>query len=113
MNEKALLQGRFHKWRTVALAALLIAAIVFLSACGGAKLSGTYSSADMVAQTFTFRGDTVVMSAFGVNAAGTYRIEGDMIEIRYSLFGAEYTWRQPFSRSRGDIWIGGTRFIRQ
>ena len=52
----------------------------------------------------------MTMSAFGVNASGTYRIEGDQIIITYSLFGQEYTWEQSFSQSGNVINIGGTEF---
>ena len=52
----------------------------------------------------------LTMSAFGVNASGTYRIEGDQIIITYSLFGQEYTWEQSFSQSGNVINIGGTEF---
>ena len=94
----------------LALAVLLLAAL--LSACGG-KLSGTYRSKDVIAQSFTFDGNQVTMSAFGINANGTYEIKGDEILITYSLFGMEYTWKQPFSSSGKSIFIGGTEFVKQ
>ena len=100
-------------WHVVCIALIFIMMLALLSACGGGGLSGTYRSDDLVGQSFTFRGDEVTMSAFGINASGSYRIEGDSIAITYSLFGLEYTWRQSFSRSGSDLYIGGTRFVKQ
>ncbi len=92
---------------------LILLVTLAVSACGSDKLSGTYSSTDLIAQTFTFNGDSVTMSAFGINANGTYEIKGDEIVITYSLFGLEYTWNQSFSKSGNSIYIGGTEFIKQ
>ena len=86
--------------------------VLTLTACGSTKLNGTYKSSDFIAQTFTFKDDKVTMSAFGINASGTYKIDGDEIAITYSLFGSEYTWRQPFSKSGSSIYIGGTEFVK-
>ena len=84
--------------------------VTMLTACGGSKLDGTYHSQGLISQSFTFDGDQVTMSAFGVNASGTYRLEGDQIIITYSLFGPEYTWEQSFSQSGHVINHGGTDF---
>ncbi|MBR2831473.1 MAG: hypothetical protein IKE57_00945 [Oscillospiraceae bacterium] len=92
------------------LAAVLIAAL--LSGCGG-KPKGTYKASGLVPQTFTFSGDSVTMSAFGIEADGTYEIKGDKIYITYSLLGFEYTWDQSFRRSGKDIIIGGTLFEKE
>ena len=94
----------------ISLLVILCVATAMLTACGGSKLSGTYRSQGLISQSFTFDGDQVTMSAFGVNASGTYRIEGDQIIITYSLFGQEYTWEQSFSQSGNVINIGGTEF---
>lgn len=93
---------------SVLLAVVLCATI--LTACGGSKLDGTYRSQGLISQSFTFDGDQVTMSAFGINASGTYRIEGNQIIITYTLFGQEYTWEQSFSQSGNVINIGGTEF---
>ena len=94
------------------IAVILILSLLF-AACSGSKLSGSYRSNDVISQTFTFDGNHVTMSAFGINASGTYEIKGDEILITYSLLGMEYTWRQPFSRSGNSIFIGGTEFVKQ
>lgn len=83
-----------------------------LSACGSG-LKGRYTSTGAISQTFTFDGDKVTMSAFGINATGTYKIKGDQIEITYSLFGVDSTWKQSFSKSGNTINIGGTEFKKQ
>lgn len=84
--------------------------VTMLTACGGSKLDGTYYSQGLISQSFTFDGDQVTMSAFGINASGTYKLDGDQISISYTLFGQEYTWEQPFSQSGDVINIGGTEF---
>lgn len=91
---------------------LTIILLFYLSACGGG-LNGTYVSQGLISQSFTFDGDRITMSAFGINADGTYKIKGDQIEIVYSLFGADYTWTQSFSKSGNTINIGGTDFIKR
>lgn len=92
---------------------LAVILLVLLTACGGSKLNGTYTSQSFISQTFTFDGNNVTMSAFGINAYGTYKISGNQIEITYSMLGSEYTWTQPFSQSGNTINIGGTDFVRQ
>lgn len=91
---------------------LVLSLLLTFSACGGG-LNGTYVSQDAISQTFTFSGDQVTMSAFGIDATGTYRIEGSKIVITYSLFGFEYDWEQSFSQSGNTITIGGTVFQKQ
>lgn len=91
--------------------AIVLAMLLLLSSCGN-KLNGTYTSQGFIAQSFTFDGDQVTMSAFGVNASGTYKIKNDQITITYILFGMEYVWTQPFSKSGKTINIGGTDFTK-
>ena len=98
------------KLRLLSVLLAVVLCATMLTACGGSKLDGTYHSQGHISQSFTFEGDQVTMSAFGVNASGTYRIEGDQIIITYSLFGQEYTWEQSFSLSGNVINIGGTEF---
>lgn len=81
-----------------------------LAGCGSGKLNGTYASQGLIPQTFTFDGDSVTMSAFGLQVSGKYRVEDGEILINYSMFGQEYTWVQPFSQSGRTIEIGGTAF---
>ena len=88
----------------------VILCVTMLTACGGSKLNGTYHSQALISQSFTFDGDQVTMSAFGINASGTYQIDGDQIIITYNLLGQEYTWEQSFSQSGKVINIGGTEF---
>ncbi len=94
--------------------ALLLAIILILSlsACGSG-LKGTYVSEGFIFQTFTFDGDNVTMSAFGINVSGKYKISNDQITITYSLLGMENTWTQSFSKSGKTITIGGTDFTKQ
>ena len=98
------------KLRLLSVLLAVVLCATMLTACGGSKLDGTYRSQGLISQSFTFDEDQVTMSAFGMNASGTYRIEGDQIIIIYSLFGQEYTWEQSFSQSGNVINIGGTEF---
>lgn len=92
---------------------LCLTVVCPLTACGGNELKGSYKSQGLAAQTFTFDGDEVTMSAFGLNASGTYEIKGDKIYITYTLFGEEYTWSQPFSRTDDGFTISGTEFKKE
>ena len=92
---------------------LLIVLLTLILCSCGSKLKGTYTSQGLIPQTFTFDGNEVTMSAFGIKASGTYRIKDDQIEITYSLFGSDYTWAQSFSKSVNIINIGGIEFTKQ
>lgn len=97
----------------IVVAVIIVAVAGILIYLSGTRLNGTYSSGGLINQTFTFDGDNITMSAFGVNATGTYKIEGDYIVITYSLFGQSYTWKQTFSKSWKKVTIGGTTFTKQ
>lgn len=100
--------------RTIAVyLSLCLAGACILTACGSGELRGSYKSQGLVAQTFTFDGNEVTMSAFGINASGTYEIKADKIYITYTLFGEEYTWSQPFSRTDDGFTISGTEFKKE
>lgn len=87
-----------------------LSGICTLAACGNNKLNGSYKSQGLVSQTFTFDGDEVTMSAFGLNASGTYEIKNDKIYITYTLFGKEQTWSQSFFRTDDGFTISDTEF---
>jgi hypothetical protein len=87
-------------------------AIATLASCSS-KLSGTYVSQDILAQKFTFNGNKITMSAFGINASGTYTISDDTIIINYSLLGFSSDWQQSFEKKGSSIYIGGTEFKKQ
>jgi hypothetical protein len=84
-----------------------------LAACSGGGLSGTYKSGGLISQSFTFKGDDVTMSAFGINASGTYEISGDKIRITYSIFGIESSMEQSFEKKGNSIYIDGTEFVKE
>lgn len=100
-----------HILQALAWGLLVCLLLVTLCACSS-SLSGTYVSQGLIAQSFTFDGDHVTMSAFGLNVSGTYEIQDDTIIIHYSLFGLDYDWEQSFSRSGKTITIGGTDFTK-
>lgn len=103
------MQTRKHI-RLLSVLVAIILCVTMLTACGDSKLDGTYRSQGLISQSFTFDEDQVTMSAFGMNASGTYQIDGDQIIITYNLLGQEYTWEQSFSQSGNAIKIGGTEF---
>jgi hypothetical protein len=85
-----------------------------LVGCSGGGLSGTYKSQGLISQSFTFSGsDKVTMSAFGINANGTYKISGNTMTITYSLFGFESSWDCKYEKKGSSIYIDGTEFIKQ
>lgn len=98
--------------KTIVGVMIILCMFFMLTACGN-KLSGTYTSTGVINQTFSFNGDNVTMSAFGINASGTYKIEGDSIIITYNLFGLEQSMTQSFEKDGSTIYIGGTAFSKQ
>jgi len=95
----------------ITLAVLLL--LASLTACSGGKLSGTYKSGGILSQSFTFKGNDVTMSAFGLNVDGTYSIKGDTMTITYSMLGVSMSWDCSFKKSGNNITINGTNFVRQ
>lgn len=98
--------------KKIAVIVVVLCLAISLTACGS-KLSGTYASTGIISQTFAFEGSNVTMSAFGINASGTYKIEGDSIIITYNLFGSEQSMTQSFKKDGKTIYIGGTAFNKQ
>ena len=95
-------------------AILLICVLVCsLTACA-TKLNGTYSSDGIIKQSFTFKEDNVViMSAFGIDAEGTYKIDDDKITITYKLLNLSYDWEKSFEKDGDTIIIDGTAFVKE
>lgn len=95
--------------KRIAVGLIVLCMVFSLTACGS-KLSGTYVSTGLITQTFTFDGNNVTMSAFGINASGTYKIDGDSIIITYNFLGSEQSMTQSFKKDGSTIYIGGTAF---
>lgn len=84
-----------------------------LTACN-TKLSGTYTSDGIIEQSFTFKeDDVVVISAFGIDAEGTYIIEDNKITITYKLLNLSYDWEKSFEKDGDTIIIDGTEFVKE
>ena len=93
---------------------LLVASMVLLlTACGGGKPNGTYVSKGLVPQTYTFKGDQVTMSAFGINATGTYSISNGKLNIEYTLLGMTQSISYSFEQKGNTLFIQGTEFVKQ
>lgn len=73
--------------------------------------NGTYLSTDGFYQEFRFFGDNgIVMSAFGIEAEGTYEIRDGKIIVSYVFLGHQ-VWKPSFSTDGDSIWIAGTEFL--
>ena len=101
------------KKRMTVLALTIIMLMCCLTACS-TKLSGTYTSDGVIEQSFTFKDDNVVsISAFGISAEGTYRIEDNKIIITYKLLNLSYDFEKSFEKNGDIITIDGTDFIKE
>jgi len=107
--------GKVKKALCIAAAAATMS--IALTACGSG-LNGTYST-DVLGgilgeNSFTFSGgNKVKMSAFGIDADGTYEIKDGNIIVNYNLFGKDYTWKQSFSQEGNKIYIGGEEMTKK
>lgn len=104
----------FRKNFKMITAVLLICAMAFTFAACATKLSGKYTSTGIVEQSFTFKEDNVVvMSAFGVEASGTYEIKDGKITITYKILNLSYDWEKSFEKDGNTIIIDGTEFVKE
>ena len=67
----------------------------------------------IIDQSFTFSGDRVTVSAFGLDINGTYEIKGDMITVRFSLLGMEQSESWSFARQGNSIYIDGAEYVKE
>ena len=100
--------------RIVSLLLLTTMLVCVLTACT-TKLSGTYTNDEgIIKQSFTFKEDNkVVMSAFGIDAEGTYKIEDGKITITYKLLNFSYDWEKSFEKNGDTLIIDGTAFLKE
>ena len=92
---------------------LLLTNSIGCSVFGGGSLDGTYKTNGLISNTFTFSGNDVVMSAFGISAEGKYRIDGNHIYINYNLWGKEYNIKYFFKREGRNLNIAGDIYYKQ
>ncbi len=95
---------------------LLVVAVLLMSCLAACKtkLNGTYTTDGLVKQSFTFKeDDVVVISAFGIEAEGTYVIEDGKITITYNLLNFSYDWEKSFEKKGDTIIIDGTTFVKE
>ncbi len=88
--------------------------VCIFSACE-TKLNGTYVNDNgIIKQTITFnRDNTIVVSAFGVDIEGEYKIENNKLTVTYSLLGVKTNWDWSFERKGKSIFIDGAEFVKQ
>ena len=100
--------------RVILVTVALCLVLTTLAACSGGGPSGTYKASGLISQSFTFSGgNKVTMSAFGVDASGTYTINGNKMTFTYSIFGIESDWSCTFEQKGSSIYIDGTEFVKQ
>ena len=104
--------------RTVALVLAVVTLVLLISSCGGGSgLSGTYTAKDEMfglETSYTFSGSNKVkMSALGMNFDGTYKIDGDTIIIKTSVFGIESEESYSFEQSGKNIIIDGIEYVKK
>lgn len=93
--------------------ALLAVVVCFLTACSN-QLSGTYTSEGLITQSLTFKPDNVlVISAFGIDAEGTYKIDGDKIIFTYKFFNESFDIKKDFKKKGNSIFIDGLEFVKE
>lgn len=92
---------------------LAIVMALLLTACGVGKPNGTYVAKGLISQSYTFKGDQVTMSAFGINATGTYSISNGKLNIDYTLFGVSQSISYSFEQKGDTLYIQGAEFIKQ
>ena len=101
------------KKRMVVFVLTIIMLMCYMTACS-TRLSGTYTTDGVIEQSLTFQEDNVVViSAFGINAEGIYRIEDDKIIITYKLLNLSYDIEKSFEKDGNTITIDGTEFIKE
>jgi len=99
-------------------AAVASMSVAMVACAGSGGLNGTYST-ELVGgllgeNSFTFSGgNKVKMSAFGIDADGTYEIKDGNIIINYSMFGKDYNWKQSFRQDGNKIYIGGEELTKK
>lgn len=99
--------------KTVACLCLLSFLVACFASCSN-QLNGTYATNESVKQTITFKPDNVVViSAFGIDAKGTYKIENDEITITYKVLGVSFDLVRSFEKKGNSVIIGGTEFVKQ
>ena len=107
--------------KVLALAIVVAMACLALASCGG--LSGTYENNGFFgagATELTFKGNKITVEMGGVEAEGTYKIDGDKITIEIEDENEdEATWGDLFQILNGEhdfekgddyIKIGGTKY---
>lgn len=95
------------------LGALFLAVSLLMTASCGNTLNGTYKSTGLIPGTLTFDGNHAQISAFGINASGTYEIEKDKIIFHYSILGLEQSMDFSYKKDGKYIYIGDTEFKKE
>ena len=99
--------------RAARLICLSLAAVITVSvlcACG-IRLSGTYVAEVGlgVATSYTFSGDSVVISVAGIETYGTYKVSGDTLTVTLGSLKSEHS----FKKSGDSILIDYIQFFKQ
>lgn len=86
------------------------------SVSGTTTLNGTYSAevlGGISKSFFTFKGNKITMSAFGIEADGTYKINNNKLYINYTMLGKNYDISYSFKKEGNKLYIGGDEFVKE
>ena len=98
----------------VLIALIILILTIMLTSCTGGELNGTYRSQGLIAQSLTFdKGNKITMTAFGINASGTYKISDGKMTVTYTVLGIDTSWSYDYKRKGKSIFVNGAEFIKQ
>ena len=102
--------------KKIAILLVLVILAGLLAGCGS-KLKGTYVPVDESYSDYgsiTFNGNKVTFSVFGYDIlSGTYKIRGNKITVKASVFGEETEETMSFRKKGSSIFIENEEYVKQ
>jgi hypothetical protein len=86
---------------------------VFLAACGGDGLDGTYTTREtLLTNSVTFNNGKVTITVLGLNISGTYKINDGNLIVTTNIFGIESEQSMTFERKGKSVFLDGVEYIK-